>query len=313
MTQSSPLVSAVIPTRNRPDCLLRAIRSVLDQSHPHIEVVVVIDGEDSLTRDALSKLEDPRVLVRALCESVGGSEARNIGARMAEGEWIAFLDDDDEWLPNKIEMQLQAVSTVVERYPLVCGQVIARSATGDAIWPENAPRKPYSEYLTVRNRLSYGEGLMQTSSLMAPRELLHVMPFTKGLPKHQDWDWVLRCASQPDVKIVYVPTPLAIWNLDVGGSRVSKTNRWRDSLRWIRDMNDMVTPRAYASFMAFYVAPQAANDGAYREFFPLLKEMVWKGSARPLDLAVYLGAWLTPHRFKNFLRSFRHRHTKSRS
>src|ERR1700758_1632604 len=99
---SQPLVSAVIPTRNRPDLVCRAVRSALAQTYPNIEVIVVIDGPDPVSFASLEVLGDPRIRIIALKESVGGSEARNTGAREAKGSYIALLDDDDEWLPEKI-------------------------------------------------------------------------------------------------------------------------------------------------------------------------------------------------------------------
>ena len=104
------IVSAVIPTRGRPELLQRAVRSALAQTLREIEVVVVIDGEDPVTSLALeSGSQDGRLRVIALAVSVGGSDARNRGVDAARGEWIAFLDDDDEWLPGKLQAQLDAV------------------------------------------------------------------------------------------------------------------------------------------------------------------------------------------------------------
>src|ERR1700756_3334933 len=106
---SKSLVTAVIPTRNRPELVCRAVRSALNQTYPNLEVVVVVDGPDPATVAALEELRHPRVRISALSENVGGSEARNIGAREARGEWVALLDDDDEWLPEKLEKQIQSI------------------------------------------------------------------------------------------------------------------------------------------------------------------------------------------------------------
>src|SRR5438270_13867984 len=105
-TRPKTLVSAVIPTRNRPQLALRAARTALDQTHCNMEVIVVIDGPDKKTVAALRELTDKGLRVIELRNSVGGSGARNIGVQAARGEWIAFLDDDDEWLPTKIEKQV---------------------------------------------------------------------------------------------------------------------------------------------------------------------------------------------------------------
>jgi glycosyltransferase involved in cell wall biosynthesis len=101
-----PLVSVVIPTRYRPEMVCRSVLSALRQTHPNLEVIVVVDGPDPLTIAALGALDDPRLRTVPLPENVGGSDARNCGVRTSKGEWIAFLDDDDEWLPQKLEKQL---------------------------------------------------------------------------------------------------------------------------------------------------------------------------------------------------------------
>ena len=103
---SEPLVSAVIPTCNRPNLVVRAVKTALSQTYPNMEVIVVVDGPDDSTSQALGAIADPRIQIITLPQRLGGSGARNAGVQAAKGEWIAFLDDDDEWMPSKIECQL---------------------------------------------------------------------------------------------------------------------------------------------------------------------------------------------------------------
>ena len=110
MTLTNPVVSVVIPTRNRPALLLRAVRSALGQTLREIEIIVVVDGEKGHeSADAMARLDEDRVRCIVLREQAGGAEARNIGIRNARSAWIALLDDDDEWLPSKLKMQMDAV------------------------------------------------------------------------------------------------------------------------------------------------------------------------------------------------------------
>jgi glycosyltransferase involved in cell wall biosynthesis len=309
---NAPLISAVIPTRNRPGLVVRAVRSVLAQTYTNIEVVVVIDGPDPASHSALASFNDARLQIVALDESVGGGEARNMGVARSKGEWIAFLDDDDEWLPEKIERQMRAAANSTAEYPLVCSQVFARNPNAEFVWPENPPRAPISEYLLVRSRLGYGEGLMQTSTLLAKRELLQRVPFRKGLRKHQDWDWILRSVEVSGVEIVYVAEPLAIWNLDDGRERASRADAWMDSWEWIKSSRGRVTPKAYAAFMATHVAPQAASQNAWRAFFPAAKELFSPGSPRVRDLMMFVGAWFFPVRLREGLRRIVHARSAGR-
>jgi glycosyltransferase involved in cell wall biosynthesis len=310
---NAPLVSAVIPTRNRPELVVRAVRSVLAQTYANIEVVVVIDGPDAASQSALAAIADPRLHVVALDASVGGGEARNIGVAQSHGEWIGFLDDDDEWLPEKIERQLAAATSSAAQSPLICSQVIARNPNAEFVWPENPPHAPYSEYLLVRNRLGYGEGLMQTSTLLAKRELLERVPFQKGLQKHQDWDWTLRCVEVPGVEVVYVAEPLAIWNLDDGRDRASRADAWKISWNWIKSSRERVTPKAYAAFIATIVAPQAAAQNAWSAFLPTVAELFNPGSPRPRDLMMFAGAWFFPVKLRDSLRRLVHSRTAAQT
>ena len=104
------LVSVVIPTLDRPSLLLRAIDSVLRQTHQDIEVIVVVDRPNQDTVSAVQSVNDPRVRLVVNPYSLTAGGARNAGADHATGEWIAFLDDDDEWLPNKLERQIAFAS-----------------------------------------------------------------------------------------------------------------------------------------------------------------------------------------------------------
>jgi glycosyltransferase involved in cell wall biosynthesis len=106
-----PLVTAVITTYNRPSYLERSVQSVLDQSYDNIELVVVDDHSDTPASETLSEL-DLSELTAFQClyheENQGANAARNTGIDAASGEYIAFLDDDDRWLPGKIERQVDA-------------------------------------------------------------------------------------------------------------------------------------------------------------------------------------------------------------
>ena len=107
------LVSVVIPTLRRPKLLVRALASVFSQTYKELEVIVVIDGPDEETADVLRTLNDPRlrVIVNSRSLTAAGVSRGCVGIDHAKGEWIAFLDDDDEWLPGKIQKQIAFAAT----------------------------------------------------------------------------------------------------------------------------------------------------------------------------------------------------------
>ncbi len=99
MAEVVTLISVVIPTFNRPHIVLRAVRSALNQTMKAIAVIVVVDGSDAATEQALEAIGDSRLIVRTLPHNRGAANARNAGVEEAGSKWIAFLDDDDEWHP----------------------------------------------------------------------------------------------------------------------------------------------------------------------------------------------------------------------
>jgi glycosyltransferase involved in cell wall biosynthesis len=301
---ATPFVSAVIPTRNRPELVLRAVQSVLTQTYENLEAIVVIDGPDAVTRAALGAIVDPRLRVVELQHSVGGSDARNRGVREARGEWVALLDDDDEWLPSKIEKQVDVAVRSRFPSPIVTCYFIGRTPACDFVWPRRTPRpdEALCEYLFVNNSVFRGETQLQTSLLFARRELFEDIPFTSGLRRHQDTDWYLRVANVEGVGVEFVREPLAIWYLEENRSKVTGRNDWRDSLGWLRSRREMITPRAYTSFITSQLAAEAVQQNDWQAFFPLLREAIFVGSPHPLALLHYFALWLVPMTMRRKLR-----------
>jgi glycosyltransferase involved in cell wall biosynthesis len=222
-SSDAPLVSAVIPTRDRPDFLACAIRSAFRQTWLRLEVIVVVDGPDAATVEYLGTVHDPRLRVIFLSERCGGSDARNAGVHAACGEWIAFLDDDDEWLPEKIERQMRAAHAMPDWFPVVSCRLIAQSPTTSRVLPPRIYRQPepIADFLFCRSYLRDPGGILQSSTLLAPRELLLAVPFESGLQMHQDTDWVIRVGSHKGVGFTMLPQPLSIWR--VGDQRAKWT------------------------------------------------------------------------------------------
>ncbi|MGC8603005.1 MAG: glycosyltransferase family 2 protein, partial [Desulfomonilaceae bacterium] len=102
------LVSVIIPTYNRAHLIERAVNSVLEQTYDKLEIIVVDDGSTDNTGNVLSQLQDGDSRVRYIRHETnkGSQSARNTGIRNARGDYVAFLDSDDEWLPYKLEKQI---------------------------------------------------------------------------------------------------------------------------------------------------------------------------------------------------------------
>jgi glycosyltransferase involved in cell wall biosynthesis len=264
MDLKPPLVAVVIPTRFRPQLLLRAISSALGQTVSDIEVVVVIDGPDLETGAALQTIDDPRLRVVALSENHGGSEARNIGVREAGAEWIALLDDDDEWYPNKIEKQLAIAKELPGNRVLVACQYYDEQGTSRLLRPRRFPRpdQAISDFLYSEvSLLGTIEGFPQTSTWFVKRDFLLEVPFRKGLKRNQDTDWVLRALRLPGVNISLVPEPLSIFHNEIKRARITQAQDWRDSYNWAMTNRELFSPTALSCFLAIMCVNYACKAG----------------------------------------------------
>ena len=113
-----PKVSVIIPTCNRAEYITQAIDSVLAQTYTDYEIIVVDDGSTDNTKEVMEPYMDRIRYIYQ--ENAGVSAARNTGIKAAKGDWVAFLDSDDEWLPGKLAVQIRAV----ERHPQLVAHMV---------------------------------------------------------------------------------------------------------------------------------------------------------------------------------------------
>ena len=287
-------VSVVIHAHNRPRLVQRAVHSALAQDYADLEVVVVVDEADSVTGMVLANARDKRLRVIELPRPVGAAKARDLGVTAAWGDWIAFLDDDDEWLPEKTTLQMQAARSSKYLYPIVSSQIIARTPHHDLVWPRTIPFQPLSDYLLARNSWSYGEGLLPIITLLFPKDLYCQVPFRPGLECHEDLDWMLRAIEHAGAGVEFVSQPLAVWHHIEQRKNSGLTADWKSSLRWLESVRGMITRRAYAGFITTRVAPQAARQSAWRALPFLLYRMLAHGTPTAHDIMLFLGMWCVP-------------------
>lgn len=160
-----------------------------------------------------------------------------------------------------------------------------------------------SEYLFCRRGWRYGSALLQTSTLLVPRELLLQVPFTPNLPKHQDWDWLLRVAARPGVSVHSAGSqPLAVFHVEGNRSSVGRARNWRFSLAWARERRALFTPRAFAGFLATECAAQATN-APWPERAALVRTFLQAGLPHPAQLLQLAAFLLIPQSLRRRLRN----------
>lgn len=183
-----PTVSVIIPAYNAEPFIAETVTSALNQTFTDLEVIVVDDGSTDRTAAALAEFGD-RVHVHHQANA-GVAQARNAGVDLATGSWIAFLDADDLWLPEKLERQLAASDA-----PLRYTDRFNIGARGDlpVVQSEVTPMREGDVFLPL---LLEGNFITNSSVLMR-RELFHELGgFASGVSPAEDWDLWLRAAER---------------------------------------------------------------------------------------------------------------------
>ncbi|MEM8618734.1 MAG: glycosyltransferase [Actinomycetota bacterium] len=192
--RSTPLITVVLPTRNRRELVSAAIASIAAQRYDNWQLIVVDDGSTDGTADLLSALDDERIeLVRT--EGAGASAARNAGLAAASGEWIAFLDDDNVMHP----IWLRAIAEHVGRHPDASGIF---GATLRADRPhDHRPYVQFTETIDVR-RLEVDNSI--DLGAVAVRRGHPELHFDESLERFIDWDLIVRLARSDALAVVPV-------------------------------------------------------------------------------------------------------------
>ena len=193
----APKVSVIIPTYNRLQYLGRAIRSLLAQTYRNFELIVVDDGSTDETTLMIKRF--PQVIYLQKTNS-GVSRTRNLGIRRAKGEWIAFLDSDDEWLPQKLEKQMEYLNAHPE----------IKIFQTEEIWIRNGKRVN-----SMKKHKKYGGNIFKEclplcivspSAVIIKREIFdEVGLFDENFPACEDYDLWLRIAARFPIGLMDEP------------------------------------------------------------------------------------------------------------
>ncbi|MDN3643380.1 glycosyltransferase family 2 protein [Lutimonas halocynthiae] len=181
-------ISVVIPTFKRPDRLTRALNSVLNQTYSNFEILVIDDdnmGEESL--NVVENFNDDRIMFFKNNRSKGANGARNMGVIHATGNFIAFLDDDDEWLPIYLESQLKTLESTDKMTGMVYGGYLLEKNNN---WKENFQNKEGDLFSAIILDQVY---IGASSNIFIKREVIdHVGLWDEELLRQQDLEFLIR-------------------------------------------------------------------------------------------------------------------------
>lgn len=196
------MTSVIIPAYNRATTIERSIRSVLKQTVSDLEVIVVDDCSDDALEEVVQGIDDKRVRYVRLAQRSGACVARNKGIDEAKGDYIAFQDSDDAWLPDKLAMQLKAME---ENHADISFCMLQRHYIGEnakvVAWPSHLEQKSdFIDHTVLRRR-----SCVSTQTIVAKRHVFDNCRFDPLVSKGQDYDWSIRASQNYPVYFLAVP------------------------------------------------------------------------------------------------------------
>lgn len=206
-----PLISVITPAFNRLAWLRAAIQSVLEQTLEDWELIIADDGSDEPTREYLRTLGADmgcRVRVLFLTHSGNPPVARNLALREARGEYVAFLDSDDLWLPRKLELQIASLGERPAREWSYTRSVLV-NGSGQPLDGGRGLRYPVSKDGWIAESLLRGQAAVTQSSVLARRQVIaRAGGYPQDLPICGDYELYLRLALQSEIDFVDEPLVL---------------------------------------------------------------------------------------------------------
>lgn len=224
-----PSISVVIPLYNRADTIRYCIDSVLSQTYPVFEVLVVDDGSDDSSVETVRTYSDSRIRCIEQDKHGGAQAARNRGILEASGDWIAFLDSDDEWLPGKLERQVEVLkANNYDPMTVVHGDCIRHDETSGT---REVRELPIVEGDRPFARLLLTSGPLFPAMLTSAIALRKIGLLDEQVPSHQEWDMAIRLAEA--CRFIHIREPLFIYHVH-GSDTISKNRRRNvDGYRYI--------------------------------------------------------------------------------
>ncbi|HZH60171.1 MAG TPA: glycosyltransferase family 2 protein [Metabacillus sp.] len=246
----SELISVVIPTYNRGDLLRRSINSVLNQTYTNLELIIVDDASTDNTKEIVFSYKDDRIKYYRLDINTQGTKPRNLGILKSNGKYIALLDSDDEWVPTKLEKQVEFIKGFNEDN-IVCFTDLIIKEDEKITYSTNKKLKEGEDiidYMFVNNTNTW----VQASTYLFSSSIGKKTLFDSSLKKHQDIDFCLRLRKN-GAMFVQLQEPLTIYHHDRREGRVGNNNKYHLSLEWAAKVKNDLSIKAYYCFMIMFV------------------------------------------------------------
>ena len=258
-----PEVSVVIPTiGNNLSFLSEAIDSVASQSVSPSEIIVVFDGSSESFEAELRQLSHHQYKVLFTGERSNANVARNLGAQHSQGDFIAFLDDDDVWAPKKLQTQIDTFAELAKSSRVLLTAGVQLFGAADDRWPSRIPSKgeDVADYIFRRSSLATKTNFLQTSTWLMSRRLFESCNFDNNLPIHQDLDFLLRASELEDFQLLHIDEPLVKYRVTTTPS-TSRSGKYEDSYGWLESIKSKIGARNFGDAVLTFPFSMAVKQG----------------------------------------------------
>lgn len=224
------LVTAIITTHNRKSLVIRAISSILHQTYNNIEIIVVDDASTDGTRNLVEETFKNRSFTYIFIKnSRGGNYARNIGIKNAHGKYVAFLDDDDEWLEKKIEKQVDFLEKHVDYACVSCSRIMEFDYSRTELIPDSVFPKNGDMSKTI-----WSCNALVSSTLMFRTDFIQsIGNFDEDLVAWQDYELLLRTAQKTYIGVLQEPLVLYRCITTDKGRLTNRMTKWEKAIDYI--------------------------------------------------------------------------------
>jgi len=203
-----PTISVIIPTYNRAHVLGRSVQSVLNQTFQDFELIIVDDGSTDNTESLVNRFRSKKIKYIRHQVNQGVSVAPNTGVRLAKGDYIAILDDDEEWMPEKLERQMKVYYTAPMEVGVVYTSYTKYISLGNYIRPPKVAKKEGYLFKQLLDGLPI-QCPMQWHTALIKRECFNKVGLINESMLHaRDWEFLLRISQH--YQFLYIDEPLAI-------------------------------------------------------------------------------------------------------
>ena len=312
-TLPRPVVSVILPTFNRPQYLRPAVDSVFAQTYQDWELIVADDGSEQETKAYLSSLaQRPKVKVLWLPHSGNPGAARNAALREAQGEYVAFLDSDDLWMPSKLELQIAALRACPSR-PWSYTAFIHINPAGEQIYAELSARGVYYEGQVFEHLLT-SKAAIAMPTVIASRQLLErAGGFDERQRQQEDYHLWLRLALLSEIGVLRQPLACVRRHDDHFSRRGISSLEAKD--RMLERIQTLVTSTPQrtavrdararnAAALAAASAAAGSRDAAWRTLADSWR-FSWQRAAWWVGIAKVLAHLYVPARLTTIVREYR--------